>query len=257
MSKLNEKTRRAISKPQWFGKRAAPHVESSPENEPECYRDNSDDDLDYVPNSQELMGLHSKNATDSSDRGPLAKKKKTVNQNEVQQNNFGSTAVDVITNDIVLNDEFDAIDALTKLNSRPSAEVSAQHVDKRQPNPVMTSHSAQHHDGSQSKSYEADLSCPTDVQVDNYRIQELLLKMLKNSTEILARIGVLEETLVNNQMMKMKNVRSNESKAEIERFHLFMKSNDFPMTSLQQVDTIEAKLEDSAFMNAAVSILVI
>lgn len=220
--------RRALNKPEWYGKRSALNISS--ESEPDMFKDNSDIDMEYIPDSQEL----------NCDHSPQLKKRKTENQNKVQQNNFGSKVINNANHaleDIVLNDEFDEINALTSSDSHPSAEATSQHVDK--------SHNLQ------SRTNEDDVSYPDDVKVDG----RMLLQLYKNSVETLARIAILEEALVNNQMSKIKNDRSNESKGKLEQFHLFMKSNDLPMTSLQQINIIEAKLEDEVFKKAAVSIL--
>lgn len=131
-----------------------------------------------------------------------------------------------------------------KSDDRPSNEIGAQNESDER-NTVNV-------DERKSKAHEGDISCAGYVEVDG----KMILQLYKNSIEILARIGILEENMMKNPMMKMQNVRSNESKAEIERFHLFMKSNGFPMTSLQQVDALEVKLKDSSFNEAAVSILV-
>lgn len=83
--------------------------------------------------------------------------------------------------------------------------------------------------------------------------KEFMSKLYQNSIEILARISVIEDSLLKYKIL-------NPMKKEVipnlhEEFQIFMESNDLPLRSLVQTKEFEAKLNDVTFKKDAVSML--
>lgn len=141
-------------------------------------------------------------------------------------------------NDFTLNEEFDAI-----------AASSDQQIDKNQSQTLDANATAVpivvRIDKNQIKTAEDEIMHPDEVKVDI----KMLQKLYKNSVE------TLEEAVLNNQMSKFKNHELEQSKTKLEQFHLFTKSMDLPMSSIEQVNMFETKLSDEHFREAVVNII--
>lgn len=219
MSEITKKTVRLVKKPQRYGLSAA-YIEADSDQDSEPFGDDSFTDTNFVPSEEDIL-----NARD--DDSPQAKKRKIDAHQHII--------------DIELNGEFDAITGSVN---------NAQSIDSNMLDAVAAH--VQHHDDNFDKS--EDKSVHQD-EVRCYR--QIISQLLKNSVEILARISVLEEVVVNDQKSTKKMEQFEQSKSNLEQFRLFMKSNDLPLASLQHINAFEAKLKDETFKKAAVCIFLI
>lgn len=85
-------------------------------------------------------------------------------------------------------------------------------------------------------------------------LKRITEQLLKNSVELLARVSVIEEHLLNNKMLMSKTKNDKHDNVHLEKFQIFITSNDFPLKSLEQLNSLESKLNDVSFKKATVSI---
>lgn len=78
----------------------------------------------------------------------------------------------------------------------------------------------------------------------------LLKKLYENSIDILARVSVIEESMIKNGFLKPKSERLSLSK---DHFDTFMKSNNLPLKSVEHMNTFNQNLKNEAFKKTAVS----
>lgn len=231
---------RTTVKPQYYGKRKSSAFLSDSETENE----NSEDDLDYVPVENEISedDLEYTNIYDPACTSQKAKKKKTSHHDETQEIRANDDL-----NGFTLNEEFNVI-----------AAISDQQIDKNQSKTLdageTSARSVENINKTQSKTVENEIMHSGETKFD-MKIFHLTQKLYENSVETLARISILEEAVLNNQVSKMKNHETEQSKTRLEQFHLFIKSMDLPMTSIDQVKRLEVKLADDDFREATVSTL--
>lgn len=133
-------------------------------------------------------------------------------------------------NNVDFNDEFEAI-----LSSGAN-----EHVLSKAPKATALETAAKHHD--------AD-----DLKMDG----RMISKLYKNSIEILARITVIEKTLIKNQMLHLEKTEPHtEFKLKVEQLNTFLISNELPLKSIDQTKKFEANLTNETFKKYAVSIYI-
>lgn len=82
-------------------------------------------------------------------------------------------------------------------------------------------------------------------------------QLLKNSIEILARLTVIETSLLKNQLLHLGKTESHtDFKLKVEELNTFLVSNDLPLKSIEQTRKFEADLKNETFKTNAVSILI-
>lgn len=80
---------------------------------------------------------------------------------------------------------------------------------------------------------------------------EMLLSLYRNSVEILARITVIEESMIKNKTLT--TIKKEDQFDSINHANAFMKANNLPLNSTQHMKTFETNLECAEFMKVTVS----
>lgn len=90
--------------------------------------------------------------------------------------------------------------------------------------------------------------------LDGAFIRQQLLKLNTNTEQILARITVIEESLMRNGALITVNTNAKRQKA-LEEFQSFSKLNKLPLKCIEDVKKFESNLLDSEFKSKAVNLI--
>lgn len=91
-----------------------------------------------------------------------------------------------------------------------------------------------------------------DSSLDKMSLRQLLMILHKNSFETLARLAVVEESLLRGGSLITVKTEKAEEEA-FQKFHDFTNSYSLPMTKIDQVRTFESQLKDKKFEELTVS----
>lgn len=226
---------RKVNEPNRFGKRVADDFLSS-ESDHDPYEDSLEGDTEFLLTQTNFR----KENVGVGKNGAKSKRKKV-------QNSSGAKTFDYELYDIALDDDFDALDP-TK-NSESNQENQHSVAAAAAADITDDEHAVVHQIEKDNNYDEGKFS--EEIKVDG----KILSSLYKTSIEVLARVTVLEQSLLKNKMVNVKGAHEqHKQSSKLEQFHLFMKSNGLPMTTHAQVNQFEEKLKDNTFQKATVRV---
>lgn len=223
--------KRGRAGPSWFGNMAKSTDLNFSDELEDPYADDSFNDKTYVPETKKVPNL------------PKAKRTKTMATipKEHSCNEFMN---------LELDDEFDKI-TNSKLHETACIKSTAVH---------------ELHDMSASHLVDVNEShSPTKNRLNSGLVEgeanvisktssidiNLLMSLHQNSIEILARISVIEESLIKNKILT--TIKKEDKFEEITHANVFLKANNFPFNCMEHMNTFEANLDCEDFKKVAVS----
>lgn len=205
---------------------------SDPEN---LYDDDSFEDKNYSPEKKRrktgnvLVENSKSNALETIDLNEEFNEIRT----SISKNKTGNVLVDKSKSNAL-----ETIDLNKEFNEMRTSELSSQ---KRK---SCSSKEAGENDSPNKPNKEgsAKRNCEFDMQ--------LLIGLQKNSIEILARISLIEESLMKNGVLKV--TKSENISQSNDHSMAFFESNNLPLQSIEHIDIFESRLQGEAFRKTAV-----
>lgn len=97
-----------------------------------------------------------------------------------------------------------------------------------------------------------DVICQQFTSLDMKFIQQQLLSLNQNTAQILARITVIEESLISNGTLMTVKTGMTEKNA-FQSYNVFVESNHLPLKSLEDLREFESNLKDDSWNENAVN----
>lgn len=207
--------------PMRFGRKANKSDLSKSDSSNNLFCDDSQDDKNYTP-----------------------EKKKRKTQNDTSDQELA---------DLDLNSEFDQIQIYLQNHKESEQQSKSQEIIASNSNKSDASDLNTKTTSEQKKSVQNTNSC--GFHCNNEIDTSLLSKLYKNSVEILARVSVIEETLMKNGLFKA--IKSEKEIIDISHIEAFMKSNNLPLMSIEQLQTFESNLKNESFKKSTVSFVIV
>lgn len=234
MEQSTSNAKRARERPAWFGNRASSSALNISDEVTDPFEDNSYEDDLYVPE----------------------KKKKKLPK--LLRSSFPTTVNAVSIPTVDLNDEFDQIrrsesdkmSACTRTAVGENYEENLAHYSVKSLAETNNSNYALEKGASYNGSAEDESNVISKSPAVD---MELLSSLHRNSVEILARITVIEESLIKNKILntlKSKNLFNGEL---MKHANAFMQSNNLPFNRMEDLQAFETKLQSEEFKQVAVS----
>lgn len=218
----NKRTRRVMNAPNRLGKTAANHELNLSDSFGTVFSDDSFEDRDYVPNEESNDESTENVVARISKTGvSFPKNKKARTQQNCVQNNQQTEQATILNFD-------DAFDTLSATQSTSNS------ANSQKENPI-------HVRGQDD----------TEIKV---LCQTILSEFRHFAKESLARIGTVEEAMLNNGLLSMLNNSNKTKSAEMfEKSRIFGKSNRLPITNETDFLEFEKNLKDDEFRKIAVN----
>lgn len=206
VSVSNKRTRRVMNAPNRLGKTAANHELNLSDSFGAVFSDDSFEDRDYVPNEESNDESTDNVVARISKTGvSFPKNKKSRTQKNCVQNNDQTEQTTIVN----LDDVFDALSATQSTSNSANSQKN---------NPIHVR---------DQDDMEIKVLCQT-----------ILSEFRQFRKESLARIGTVEDAMLNNGLLSMLNNSNKSKSAEMfEKSRIFGKSNRLPITN--QLDFLE------------------
>lgn len=149
-----------------------------------------------------------------------------------------------------LNDEFDQI-RNSESSKMSACTTSAVTHDNAHDHRSLSSHNPA---GTSNSNHALGMSSDEDEEKSPTIDYNLLLDLHKNSVEILARIAVIEESLIKNKLLNTVEKDNLVDAASVKHANAFLISNKIPFKILQDVVAFENNLVNAEFQQVCVSL---
>lgn len=223
------RVRRNRTEPKRYGN-SGKFDDSKSDTDDGAFSDNSVDDENFEPLNKKQKKWHNLNESNEHDLNES-------NEHDLNQSNVHAQDKDQ-DNDISILELNEEYEDLISIYGACTSQTTSKEIGK---SPVRN----ENDDGHDNAHEQLQSSV-----IDN----KLLMQLHKNTVEILARLAVIEETLIKNKVSTTHKVIGGVYDQNDQKYKSFIASNGLPLKTVRDVDLFEEKLSDEKFFEETVSI---